>query len=103
MTDKLRKTLIKLPRRRKRLLQVVVDVCLVSLALWLAFVVRPGVDLRLVMAVVARESKERMGTTGKIDEVATRIDAQCKKTPSPPPTALSRFPSISQLSERCRI
>lgn len=47
MTDKLRKTLIKLPRRYKRLLQVVVDICLVWLALWLAFVVRLGFDNRI--------------------------------------------------------
>ncbi len=47
MTDKLRKTLVKLPRRYKRLLQVAVDIGLVWLALWLAFVVRLGFDHRI--------------------------------------------------------
>lgn len=47
MTDKLRKTLIKLPRRYKRLLQVAVDIGLVWLALWLAFVARLGFDNRI--------------------------------------------------------
>lgn len=47
MTDKLRKTLVKLPRRYKRLLQVTVDIGLVWLALWLAFVVRLGFDKRI--------------------------------------------------------
>ncbi|MBA4244381.1 MAG: hypothetical protein C0452_10740 [Pseudomonas sp.] len=47
MTDKLRKTLVKLPRRYKRLLQVMVDIGLVWLALWLAFVVRLGFDQRI--------------------------------------------------------
>ncbi|MFZ3153168.1 polysaccharide biosynthesis protein [Pseudomonas sp.] len=47
MTDKLRITLLSLPRRYKRLLQVVVDVVLVWLALWLAFVVRMGFDKRI--------------------------------------------------------
>ncbi|USR41538.1 polysaccharide biosynthesis protein [Ectopseudomonas hydrolytica] len=47
MTDKLRKALVKLPRRYKRLLQVMVDIGLVWLALWLAFVVRLGFDKRI--------------------------------------------------------
>lgn len=47
MTDKLRKRLVKLPRRYKRLLQVTVDIGLVWLALWLAFVVRLGFDKRI--------------------------------------------------------
>lgn len=42
--DKLRKLLLGLPRRQKRLLQVTVDVVLVWAALWLAFLVRLGVD-----------------------------------------------------------
>ena len=42
--DRLRVALLKLPRRQKRLLQVVADVLLVWLALWLAFVVRLGFD-----------------------------------------------------------
>lgn len=42
--DKLRKLLLGLPRRQKRLLQVTVDVVLVWVALWLAFLVRLGVD-----------------------------------------------------------
>ncbi|MCG6574685.1 polysaccharide biosynthesis protein [Pseudomonas sp. AF32] len=42
--DRLRVALLKLPRRQKRLLQVVTDVLLVWLALWLAFVVRLGFD-----------------------------------------------------------
>lgn len=44
MTDKLRTGLLLLPRRYKRGLQVVTDVVLVWLALWLAFLVRLGVD-----------------------------------------------------------
>jgi UDP-N-acetylglucosamine 4,6-dehydratase len=40
--DWIRQRLLTLPRRHKRLLQVVVDVVLVWLALWLAFVVRLG-------------------------------------------------------------
>ncbi|MDB6047654.1 MAG: rane protein [Pseudomonas sp.] len=44
MMDKLRVFLLALPRRRKRLVQVVADVVLVWTALWLAFVVRLGVD-----------------------------------------------------------
>jgi FlaA1/EpsC-like NDP-sugar epimerase len=47
MTDKLRTGLLRLPRRYKRLLQVVVDVVLVWSALWLAFVVRLGFDKRI--------------------------------------------------------
>lgn len=47
MTDKLRKALVMLPRRYKRLLQVTVDIGLVWLALWLAFVVRLGFDKRI--------------------------------------------------------
>ncbi|RLU05628.1 hypothetical protein CS078_23570 [Pseudomonas prosekii] len=42
--DKIRAFLLKLPRRQKRLMQVVTDVLLVWAALWLAFVVRLGVD-----------------------------------------------------------
>lgn len=42
--DKLRMVLLGLPRRQKRLMQVVTDVILVWGALWLAFVVRLGVD-----------------------------------------------------------
>jgi len=47
MTDKLRSSLIRLPRRYKRLLQVAVDVLLIWAALWLAFVVRLGFDKRV--------------------------------------------------------
>lgn len=42
--DKLRSFLLGLPRRQKRLLQVGTDVVLVWLALWLAFIVRLGID-----------------------------------------------------------
>jgi FlaA1/EpsC-like NDP-sugar epimerase len=42
--DKLRAKLLGLPRRHKRLLQVITDVALVWIALWLAFVVRLGID-----------------------------------------------------------
>ncbi len=42
--DRLRVALLGLPRRQKRLLQVMTDVLLVWLALWLAFVVRLGLD-----------------------------------------------------------
>ncbi|SNR90812.1 polysaccharide biosynthesis protein [Pseudomonas segetis] len=42
--DTLRIWLLKLPRRYKRLLQVAVDTCLVWGALWLAFVVRLGIE-----------------------------------------------------------
>lgn len=47
LTQRVRKALIKLPRRYKRLLQVAVDIVLVWLALWLAFVVRLGFDKRI--------------------------------------------------------
>ncbi|OCW24924.1 nucleoside-diphosphate sugar epimerase/dehydratase [Pseudomonas marginalis] len=40
----IRSYLVGLPRRRKRFLQVITDVFLVWVALWLAFVVRLGVD-----------------------------------------------------------
>jgi FlaA1/EpsC-like NDP-sugar epimerase len=40
----IRSYLVGLPRRRKRFLQVITDVFLVWIALWLAFVVRLGVD-----------------------------------------------------------
>lgn len=42
--DRLRKRMLGLPRRYKRVLQVITDVVLVWLALWLAFVVRLGYD-----------------------------------------------------------
>ena len=42
--DRLRSILLGLPRRQKRLLQVAADVVLVEAALWLAFVVRLGID-----------------------------------------------------------
>ncbi|SDF91405.1 NDP-sugar epimerase, includes UDP-GlcNAc-inverting 4,6-dehydratase FlaA1 and capsular polysaccharide biosynthesis protein EpsC [Pseudomonas thivervalensis] len=42
--DRLRVALLGLPRRQKRLLQVMADVLLVWAALWLAFVVRLGFD-----------------------------------------------------------
>jgi FlaA1/EpsC-like NDP-sugar epimerase len=42
--DKLRVLLVGLPRRKKRLIQVGTDVVLVWAALWLAFVVRLGID-----------------------------------------------------------
>lgn len=42
--DKMRASLLGLPRRRKRLVQVLADVALVWAALWLAFVVRLGID-----------------------------------------------------------
>lgn len=42
--DKIRSYLLGLPRRYKRILQVFTDICLVWLALWLAFVVRLGMD-----------------------------------------------------------
>lgn len=42
--DKLRTKLLGLPRRQKRLIQVVTDVVLVWIALWMAFVVRLGID-----------------------------------------------------------
>ncbi|MFK3818843.1 polysaccharide biosynthesis protein [Pseudomonas sp. NPDC089407] len=40
----LRSSLLALPRRYKRILQVITDILLVWLALWLAFMVRLGVD-----------------------------------------------------------
>lgn len=42
--DKLRALLLGLPRRQKRLIQVLTDVVLVWAALWLAFLVRLGID-----------------------------------------------------------
>lgn len=42
--DRLRKRMVALSRRDKRTLQVTTDVLLVWLALWLAFVVRLGID-----------------------------------------------------------
>jgi FlaA1/EpsC-like NDP-sugar epimerase len=42
--DRFRALLLGLPRRKKRLIQVASDVVLVWLALWLAFIVRLGVD-----------------------------------------------------------
>ncbi|WP_447732898.1 polysaccharide biosynthesis protein [Pseudomonas shirazensis] len=42
--DSIRTRMLALPRRYKRALQVVIDVLLVVLALWLAFAVRLGID-----------------------------------------------------------
>ncbi|MBV7554907.1 polysaccharide biosynthesis protein [Pseudomonas sp. PDM28] len=42
--DKIRAKLLSLPRRHKRILQVLTDISLVWFALWMAFVVRLGVD-----------------------------------------------------------
>jgi FlaA1/EpsC-like NDP-sugar epimerase len=42
--DKLRTRLLGMPRRQKRLLQVTMDVLLVWAALWMAFLVRLGID-----------------------------------------------------------
>src|SRR5471030_3559373 len=42
--DKLRAFLLALPRRQKRIIQVSADVLLVWIALWMAFVVRLGID-----------------------------------------------------------
>ncbi|WP_232239735.1 nucleoside-diphosphate sugar epimerase/dehydratase [Pseudomonas alkylphenolica] len=42
--DKVRASLLSLPRRQKRLLQVLTDILLVWAALWLAFVVRLGIE-----------------------------------------------------------
>ncbi len=42
--DKARAYLVGLPRRRKRLIQVSTDILLVWVALWLAFIVRLGID-----------------------------------------------------------
>lgn len=44
LLDKLRVMMLGLPRRQKRLLQVLTDVVLVWAALWLAFLVRLGVE-----------------------------------------------------------
>ena len=44
LMDRIRTFLLGLPRRQKRLLQVTVDIILVWIALWLAFVVRLGID-----------------------------------------------------------
>ncbi|MBH3428784.1 polysaccharide biosynthesis protein [Pseudomonas alkylphenolica] len=44
MMDKVRASLLSLPRRQKRLLQVLTDILLVWAALWLAFVVRLGIE-----------------------------------------------------------
>lgn len=44
MMDRFRAGMLSLPRRNKRALQVVTDVILVWLALWLAFLVRLGTD-----------------------------------------------------------
>ncbi|WP_460137599.1 polysaccharide biosynthesis protein [Pseudomonas sp. S1_E04] len=51
MMDKLRAYLLSLPRRQKRILQVITDIFLVWLSLWMAFVVRLGID-ELVNPVV---------------------------------------------------
>lgn len=42
--DRLRLWLVSLPRRYKRLIQVAADVVLVWIALWMAFVVRLGIE-----------------------------------------------------------
>jgi len=42
--DKIKAFLLNLPRRQKRILQVVTDILLVWFALWMAFVVRLGID-----------------------------------------------------------
>ncbi|MGF6285507.1 polysaccharide biosynthesis protein [Pseudomonas silensiensis] len=42
--DKIRVYLLSLPRRRKRILQVITDCLLVWVALWMAFIVRLGID-----------------------------------------------------------
>lgn len=42
--SKLRTYLLSLPRRQKRILQVIVDIFLVWAALWMAFLVRLGID-----------------------------------------------------------
>ncbi|NWA03876.1 polysaccharide biosynthesis protein [Pseudomonas gingeri] len=42
--DKIRACLLGLPRRQKRILQVIADIFLVWLALWMSFVVRLGLD-----------------------------------------------------------
>ena len=42
--DKVRTFLLGLPRRKKRLIQVITDMLLVWGALWMAFIVRLGID-----------------------------------------------------------
>ncbi|MDR6956362.1 FlaA1/EpsC-like NDP-sugar epimerase [Pseudomonas brassicacearum] len=42
--DKLRSLLLALPRRQKRLLQIAMDIVLIWVSLWLAFIVRMGID-----------------------------------------------------------
>jgi hypothetical protein len=42
--EKIRTSLLALPRRHKRIMQVAADVCLIWFALWMAFVVRLGID-----------------------------------------------------------
>lgn len=42
--NKIRAWLLGLPRRQKRIIQVAADICLVWFALWMAFVVRLGID-----------------------------------------------------------
>ncbi|WP_283183675.1 polysaccharide biosynthesis protein [Pseudomonas svalbardensis] len=42
--DKIRAKLLSLPRRHKRIVQVMTDILLVWLALWMAFIVRLGLD-----------------------------------------------------------
>jgi FlaA1/EpsC-like NDP-sugar epimerase len=42
--DKIRTYLLSLPRHRKRVLQVIADIVLVWVALWMSFVVRLGLD-----------------------------------------------------------
>jgi len=42
--DRLRTLLLGLPRRYKRVLQVLTDIVVVWAALWMAFVVRLGID-----------------------------------------------------------
>lgn len=42
--NNVRASLLGLPRRKKRLLQVITDVLLIWLALWMAFIVRLGID-----------------------------------------------------------
>jgi FlaA1/EpsC-like NDP-sugar epimerase len=44
MMNKLRAFLLALPRRQKRVIQVVTDIAIVWFALWMAFVVRLGID-----------------------------------------------------------
>ena len=42
--ERVRVLLLGLPRRQKRIIQVATDICLVWFALWMAFVVRLGID-----------------------------------------------------------